>query len=399
MPGGRVNGQTIGREMAARKRFIKNIQDGPRKRQKSTPRYKKAGRRRQKSKTKKAKGKKNQTYTFVAGRDGHTRCSVVKKASPYVKKLLRGGPSELGPTRVFTDQYDAGAMTTVANGFQSQYLIPTYNNFTNHASTPSQGGIGMFDYWERYQQMRASFNVAQVAAINTSGQYILFKSCTTTYTISNHSNIGVTLIIYDCTAKRDLYANFAFSTASAAALPSKNDPIAAWDAGMADTFISASGTGTIGDLGAKPSMSKRFTRNWHMDCTTKIHLGPNSTVKHTVHFEPNRLWRPEFDALNQTGVTGVLASAQGAIYSAGMTHVTFMRAHGDPIYEATSLDQNLGITKLLTMVQSRILSKVCTPTVRKVYARGNAAFGTIETTQLTGEAGAQEQNVAVVIPT
>lgn len=404
MPGGRVNGQTIGLDnQSAKRRFIRKMRPRKAQRRGSSPkhyapkRYKKAGRNRRAQKKKGAKHRKHQRLIVVAGRDGHTSCRIVKRVSSYAKKLLRGGNhANLGPMRVFTDQYDQKELVTAQNGFTSKYLIPTKVAFDDYVSTPSLGGVCMYDFFDRFRQMRTDFNTLQAPPINITGQYMFFKSCTTTYTISNHSNVGCTVIIYDCTAKRDMHKQYIPSTAGTV-VDMKSDPLQQWEIGLNDTFISATGTGGISDLGASPNMSKPFMRGWHMDCTTHIHLGPNSTVKHTVHFEPNRLWEPNFDAREQTLVTGVLATVNGPTYVAGLSHCTFMRAHTDPVYQTETLAQNFAAIKLLVLTNTKIHSKVCTPTIRKVYARGNTTFGTV-TASLTGEAGQQDQNVAVVSP-
>lgn len=330
------------------------------------------------------------------GQEGHSSCTVTKKPSKWVKYMLKGGNvSILGPTRIFTDQYDAGFQSSVANKWSSFYLQPTWNQFAGYTLATS-GYAGMFDYQFRQYQTDGVFTAANVAMPLAVGQYVYMQSCKTNYIFSNFSNLGVSLRIFDVTCKRD--CNYGFvPDSTAGGSKSMRDPLSAWADGVEDT-LGGVGTADRDNVNGYPTMSKIFKRYWKIDKCTKIHMDGNSSHTHTVTMSPHRLWDPQFDLHTTSTTAGTLTDINGATYVGGMTHITFCQIMGDPVYQTSTLAQNRGVDKIGIMVESTVKSKAITRVIRKLYASGSSVFGTV-TTALHAVNDDILSNQTVTVPT
>jgi len=140
--------------------------------------------------------------------------------------------------------------------------------------------------------------------INTSGyesKRILLERVTSTFSFINCGPTDAWLTIWAINAKESLATSLV-------------DPMANWAAGYQEQDGNSTAM-TVNTIGAKPTDSHAFNRNWKVKGTTKVLLSPGRMHKFTVNIKLNKIinlakWQEGCEAIR--GYTGmILWSAYG----------------------------------------------------------------------------------------
>jgi len=147
----------------------------------------------------------------------------------------------------------------------------------------------------------------QAVSITASGytsKRMLIERVSNTFSFMNCGPTDAWLTIWAINAKESLVASYV-------------DPVADWADGYIETDGNSTGM-TVNTIGAKPSDSEAFNRNWKIKGTTKVLLSPGRMHKFTVNVKLNK-------------IVNLARWNEGCVAMRGYTGAVLWAAYGIPI--------------------------------------------------------------------